>query len=136
MMRLTRRYRFSASHRLHSGDLTADQNRDLYGKCNNPHGHGHDYILDVGVSGPLDRSTGRVVAVPSLDALVRDSVLRDLDHRNLNADAPEFAQTPATTENLAIAIRQRLLEHWPAAWPRLETVRLQETRRNRFELKV
>ena len=140
MMHVTRRYRFSASHRLHSETLPEDRNREVYGKCNNQHGHGHDYVLDVGVVGPLEESTGQVVNIAALDDLVRRYVLQDFEHRNLNVDVPDFQDIVPTSENLAFAIRDRLATHWsdvfPQAQPRLETIRLQETKRNHFELRA
>jgi len=81
-MRLTRRYKFCASHRLHAAGLSDEENRAVYGKCNNPYGHGHDYVLEVCVKGPLDAETGRVVDVAVLDQLVTGGVLRDLDHNS------------------------------------------------------
>lgn len=138
-MRVTRRYRFSASHRLHSNRFTEGENRELYGKCNNPHGHGHDYVLDVTVAGPLDRESGLVVHVPSLDKLVAGYVLHDFDHRYFNADVPEFQRLIPTSENIIRVIEERLTSQWhtlfPGEWPRLDRIRLQETKRNRFELK-
>ena len=140
MVRLTRRYRFAASHRLHAPGLPEDRNRELYGKCNNPHGHGHNYILEVTVEGPVDESTGRVCDLATLDGLVAQYVLRDLDHKNLNEDAPEFRTSVPTSENLAIAVEQRLKDAWRSGftgeWPRLNRIRLQETRRNSFEQKT
>src|SRR5512136_283461 len=108
MIRLTRRYRFSASHRLHSPALSERENAEVYGKCNNPHGHGHDYVLEVRVSGPLDGASGRVVAVPRLDRLVEEQVLSELRHANLNLDASQIAGDIPTTENLAAGIARRL----------------------------
>src|SRR5438552_18592242 len=83
---LTRRYRFAASHRLHSEHLTKDENEQLYGKCNNPYGHGHNYVVEVSVRGPLDRATGRAVDLPALDGLVAREVLGPFGHRNLNQE--------------------------------------------------
>ncbi len=138
-MRLTRRYRFAASHRLHSPAFTEAQNRDLYGKCNNPYGHGHDYVLDVTAAGPIDVDTGQAVHIPSLDRLVSEYVLRDFDHRYINADLGEFQTLVATSENIMRVIEDRLTAHWseafPGQWPRLEGIRLRETKRNFFELK-
>jgi 6-pyruvoyltetrahydropterin/6-carboxytetrahydropterin synthase len=133
-MRLTRRYRFSASHRLDTPALTPEENRELYGKCNNPHGHGHDYVLDITVEGPVD-AHGQVVNREAMDALVRKRVLGRLDHKNLNADVPELAGSVTTTENLAKLVRGALAEGWtlPA---RLARVRISETARNTFELEV
>ena len=136
MMRLTRRYRFAASHRLHSAALSVEQNRRIYGRCNNPCGHGHDYVLEVSVRGPVDPRTGCVVAVGALDTLVRHRVVSAFDHRNLNADVAEFAQSVPTTENLARVVAGRLCAAWPPAWPRLERIRILETRRNSVELLI
>src|SRR5258708_544763 len=133
-MRLTRRYRFAASHRLNTDALTPEENAHLYGKCNNPFGHGHDYILDVSVEGPLDAS-GQIVGRDALDALVLQQVLVRVDHRNLNCDLPELQRQVPTTENLAFAIEAMLLRQWklPA---RLARVRISETARNTFELET
>jgi 6-pyruvoyltetrahydropterin/6-carboxytetrahydropterin synthase len=133
-MRLTRRYRFAASHRLNSNALTPDENARLYGKCNNPFGHGHDYVLDVSVEGPVD-SSGQIVDRNALDALVQERVLRHVDHRDLNCDVPELQRQVATTENLAFAIERMLTGDWtlPA---RLARVRISETARNTFELET
>lgn len=132
-MQLTRRYRFCASHRLDSPALTPDENRRLYGKCNNPYGHGHDYVLSVTVDGPV-AADGQLVDRRALDALVTEQVLVRLDHKNLNVDVPELSHSVPTTENLASAIRQALKSRWtlPA---RLEHVRISETDRNIFELR-
>lgn len=136
MIRLTRSYPFSASHRLHVATLSNQANTDLYGKCNNPYGHGHNYLLEVTVSGDLESKTGRVVNVGELDKFVRDSVVNDLDHRNLNEDIPEFAQTVPTTENLVTMIQERLKAAWPASFPKLSRIRIFETRKNIFEVQV
>lgn len=137
-MTLTRRYRFSASHRLHAPSLADSENARIYGKCNNLYGHGHDYVLDVSVRGPLDEDTGRIVDLDSLDRLVRTEILDAFEHRNLNADVPAFSAVAPTTENLAIEIRRRLASAWerafPAGVPALDRIRIQETRRNIFEL--
>lgn len=137
MIRVTRRYRFSASHRLYAEGLSEATNRELYGKCSNPHGHGHDYVVEVSVRGPVEPRSGRAVDVAALDGLVRDEVLRAFDHRNLNADVEELGGVVPTTENLALEIRRRLAGGWPRAfrgeWPKLERIRIQETKRNAFE---
>jgi len=134
MMRLTRRYRFAASHRLHSPALSEEENREVYGKCANPYGHGHNYVLDVTVEGPVD-DNGQVADRMSLDRLIRERVLVRMEHRNLNQDLPEFASAVPTTENLAAAIRAMLLEHWTLR-PRLAHLRISETDRNTFDLEV
>jgi len=140
MIRVTRRYRFAASHRLHSDKFSEQENSELYGKCNNPYGHGHDYILDVTTAGPIDAVSGQAVNVQALDALVRAQVLKDVDHRYLNADVAEFKRLVPTSENIIRVIEDRLKSGWsqpfPGEWPRLESIRLQETRRNRFESRV
>ncbi len=134
MTRLARRYRFSASHRLHTARLSAEANRETYGKCNNPFGHGHNYVLEVRVSGQVDAATGRVIAPLALDALVRAEVVDRYDHADLNS-LPEFAALVPTTENLAVVIERRLTDRWPADWPRLDAIGIEETRRNKFELR-
>jgi 6-pyruvoyltetrahydropterin/6-carboxytetrahydropterin synthase len=137
-MQLTRRYHFSASHRLHSQELSAQANHDLYGKCNNPYGHGHNYEVEVTVSGPIDPPTGRVVDLKDLDTLVKGQVTGPFDHRNLNEEVEEFQQLVPTTENLGMIINQRLREAWLRAFPQrvpaLERVRIYETARNIFEI--
>ncbi len=133
-MRLTRRYRFAASHRLDVPALGVEENRRLFGKCNNPYGHGHDYVLDVTVEGRPDAS-GQLANRGELDALVGERILERLDHRNLNVDVTEMAGIVPTTENLASAIRTALSADWPFA-ARLAKVRVSETDRNMFELEA
>ncbi len=127
---LTRRYRFSASHRLHSVEMSAEENRATYGKCNNPHGHGHNYTLEVTVSGPVDQSTGMVCNLVDLDGVVEREVLSRYDLSNLNT-LQEFAQLVPTTENLSVEIFEILQRRFPQA--HLERVRLEETMMNSFE---
>ncbi len=137
MIRLTRRYTFCASHRLHTDRLSDAANRELYGKCNNPYGHGHNYVLEVSVWGPVDAATGCAADLGALDALVRE-VLRAFDHRNLNEQVPELAGVVPTTENLALEIEKRLKARWSAVsrnqWPKLARIRIAETKRNSFEI--
>jgi 6-pyruvoyltetrahydropterin/6-carboxytetrahydropterin synthase len=127
---LTRRYRFSASHRLHSAEMSADENRATYGKCNNPHGHGHNYTLEVTVSGPVDPNTGMVCNLVDLDGFVEKGVLARYDLENLNT-LKEFTQTVPTTENLCVEIFEILQRGFQNA--HLERVRLEETLMNSFE---
>jgi len=138
MIRVTRRYEFSASHRLNAPGLSETENQRLYGKCNNPFGHGHNYVLDVSVRGPLDSRSGRAVDLTVLDALVRDRVIQALDRRNLNEEIEHFSSVVPTTENLGLFIHERLKQHWgatfPGEWPQLEKVRIAETERNIFEV--
>ena len=133
-MRLTHRYRFSASHRLQSPALSAEENRRLYGKCNNPYGHGHDYVLDITLEGLCDDS-GQVVCRDALDSLVSKRVLAPFDHKNLNCDVPELRAMVPTTENLALVIREMLEKDWPVP-ARLARLRISETDRNVFELEI
>ena len=104
MFRVTRRYAFAASHRLHSPQLGDDENRRVYGKCNNPYGHGHNYLIDVSARGPADASTGLAVNVIALDELVRRQVLEPFGNSNLNADTNAFEGIAPTSENLAVEI--------------------------------
>jgi 6-pyruvoyltetrahydropterin/6-carboxytetrahydropterin synthase len=131
---LTRRYRFSASHRLHCGDMTDEQNRSVFGKCNNPHGHGHNYIVDVTVAGPVDAATGMVCNLVDLDALAERQILTPYDHRNLNA-LPQFAKCVPTTENLAVIVFNSLAGDRAISGiaARLVGVRVEETGNNAFE---
>ena len=127
---LTRRYLFSASHRLHSGELSEAENQATYGKCNNPHGHGHNYTLEVTVSGQVNPKTGMVCDLIELDHAVQREVLERFDHENLNAHQ-EFAAIVPTTENLCRAVF-RLLK--ARLHPReLEYVRVEETENNFFQ---
>ena len=138
MFHVTRRYAFSASHRLHSVSLSEAANRALYGKCNNPHGHGHNYIVEVTVRGPLDPITGRAVDTAALDELVRLQVLAPFDHHNLNTEVAVFAGVVPTSENLGFEICRRLQRNWketfPHEWPKLQKIRIGETPRNIFEV--
>jgi len=138
MISLTRRYQFSASHRLHSSALSQSENSRVYGKCNNPFGHGHDYILEITVGGPVSPETGLIISVPALDSFVERHVLRLVAHRNLNLDVPPFAHLVPTTENLALVIASFIRRHWPDSFGDSEAypyrVRLDETDRNRFEI--
>ena len=127
---LTRRYLFSASHRLHSQDMTEAENRELYGKCNNPYGHGHNYALEVTVSGQVNPATGMICNLVELDDAVRRQVLERFDHENLNLRA-EFEGVVPTTENLGETIFNILQQSFRAA--HLEKVRLEETMMNSFE---
>jgi 6-pyruvoyltetrahydropterin/6-carboxytetrahydropterin synthase len=127
---LTRRYIFSASHRLHRDDLSETENRVVYGKCNNPHGHGHNYALEVTVSGQVNPATGMVCNLVDLDEAVKREVLERFDHVNLNL-RPEFSSQVPTTENLSEAIFDILKQSFQAA--HLEKVRLEETAMNSFE---
>ena len=127
---LSRRYVLSASHRLYSEAYSEEQNRAVYGKCANPHGHGHNYVVEVTVGGQVDPVTGMVCDLAELDGCVQTNVINRFDHTNLNFDALFTAQVP-TTENLCIAIHNLLAEHFVHA--DLERVRVEETQNNFFE---
>ena len=127
---LTRRYIFSAAHRLHSDELSESDNVATYGKCNNPYGHGHNYALEVTVNGQVSPQTGMICNLAELDDAVRRDVLDRFDHENLNA-RQEFAAVVPTTENLCEVIFNILKQSFPAA--HLEKVRLEETMMNSFE---
>jgi 6-pyruvoyltetrahydropterin/6-carboxytetrahydropterin synthase len=127
---LTRRYMFSASHRLHSAAMTAEENRATYGKCNNPHGHGHNYALEVTVSGRVDERTGMVCNLVDLDSFVQREILERFDLQNLNT-LPDFAAAVPTTENLCRVIYDILQRGFHFA--HLQKVRFEETMMNSFE---
>jgi 6-pyruvoyltetrahydropterin/6-carboxytetrahydropterin synthase len=127
---LGRRYRFSASHRLHSLHLSEEENCSVFGKCNNPHGHGHNYVLEVSLSGNVDPATGMIANLADLDAFVGHQVLEEFDHKSLNEDVAAFRDKVPTTENLCIEIYQRL-KSFPEA--KLERISVQETGNNSFE---
>ena len=126
----TRAYTFSASHRLHNDALSAEANHETFGKCNNPHGHGHNYRIEVTVGGAIDLQTGMVINMETLDAVVTKNVLARFDHMNLNLD-PLFADRVSTTENLSIAIFEILQAALKPAI--LEKIRIEETENNFFE---
>src|ERR1700678_322473 len=124
---ITRRYRFTASHRLHSPLLTDDQNREMYGKCNNPHGHGHDYEVELTVRGEVHPVTGRVVDIATLDSLAETRILAPFRYRDLN----KAMDAIPTTENLGTEVNRRLRAVWTETFaggtPTLEKVRIRET---------
>jgi 6-pyruvoyltetrahydropterin/6-carboxytetrahydropterin synthase len=127
---LTRRYRFAASHRLHSPKLSEEENRRIYGKCSNPYGHGHNYVVEVTLTGQVDPATGMVANLGELDPFVESEVIEAFDHKYLNEEIPEFQICVPTTENVCREIYHRLVK-FPAA--RLERVRVEETSKNSFE---
>ncbi|MFN3689464.1 MAG: 6-carboxytetrahydropterin synthase [Fimbriimonadales bacterium] len=129
---MTRVYTFSAAHRLYNPQLSEEANRALYGKCANPHGHGHDYRLEITVKGVPDPLTGMVMNLTELDALVSNEVLTHLDHKFLNAETPPFDQIPPTSENLVVFIVERLRPRLQGG-VQLAKVRLWETPRSCFE---
>jgi len=127
---LGRRYHFAASHRLHTTKLSEEENNRVFGKCNNPYGHGHNYTLEVRFSGPVDHATGMIANIADLDAFVNERVIEPFDHRSLQDEVPAFRHAVPTTENLCVEIFQRL-KTFPVAT--LEAVRVEETSNNSFE---
>jgi len=130
-MTLTRSYEFAASHRLDSPALSPQENLEVFGKCNNAAGHGHNYLLEVTVAGEPDPTTGMILNMDDLDRLVAELVVDRYDHKNLNVDIPEFQGKVTTSEIVALEIFDRLKHRLPA---KLERVRLHETARNVFEV--
>ena len=121
MVYLTRKAEFSASHYYHNPDLTPEENQRIYGKSGNPNGHGHNYTLEVTVKGEVDPRSGFVVDLKKLKEILNREVLDALDHRFLNKEVPEFSKQIPTTENLVIAIWQRIQ-------PKLQTAQLHRVR--------
>src|SRR5213080_3937689 len=107
MVYLTRKAEFSASHYYHNPRFSSEENQRIFGKCNNPNGHGHNYVLEVTVKGEVNRHTGFVVDLKQLKKILQSEVLDAMDHRFLNKEVPEFSSRIPTTENLAIAVWQR-----------------------------
>ena len=136
VVHLTRRYWFSASHRLHNPSLPDADNLQIYGKCNNPGGHGHNYFLEVSVAGPVDPRTGMVINLADLDRRVEADIIERFHQGNLNEDG-DFHQTVPTTENLCVEIYRIMSQGWstldPAGKASLERIRLEETGSNFFE---
>jgi 6-pyruvoyltetrahydropterin/6-carboxytetrahydropterin synthase len=133
-VRLTRLYRFAAAHRLHTPALTDEQNRATYGKCANPHGHGHNYEIELTVRGGVDPVTGRVIDLSELDEFAERELLSPFHHRNLNSEIAAFRTAVPTTENLARELDRRLRIAWPKSWPQMEKIRIRETDRNICEI--
>jgi 6-pyruvoyltetrahydropterin/6-carboxytetrahydropterin synthase len=125
----TRAYVFSAAHRLHAPALSDEQNRAIYGKCNNPNGHGHNYTVEVTVQAPVDEVTGMVIDLAEMDRTVR-AVLRRLDHRHLDREITAFAEQPSTAENIVVFLWHELAPHFEG---RLAHLKLWETKNNIFE---
>ena len=128
---VTRLLRFNAAHRVHNPALSDEENRRLFGKCNNPNWHGHNYTLEVSVRGPVEERTGYVMDLGALRALVEESVVDEIDHRNLNVDVPFMQGIIPTTENIVVAVWRRLE---PRIAPvRLVRLKLWETENNYVE---
>ena len=125
---LTRRAVFSASHRLHSNQLSQEENRQLFGKCNHPHGHGHNYTIEVTVRGEVDPRTGIVMNLTELKAAIEETVMRRMDHRNFNTDLPEFQNLNPTAENIAVVCWKMLEDRLPQGL--LHEIVIRETENN------
>ena len=124
---LTRIESFSAAHRLHSPHLDDESNKVLYGKCNNPHGHGHNYKVEVTVKGKVDKKTGMVLNITDLKNIIQATIMETLDHKNLDKDVPYFKENISTTENLCVYIWQLLSHHLQGL---LHRVKIHETDKN------
>jgi 6-pyruvoyltetrahydropterin/6-carboxytetrahydropterin synthase len=131
IVRVTRRLHFSAGHRLHNPELSDAENREVYGLCNNPSGHGHNYGLEVTLRGAVDERTGYVFDLKRLKGVVEEVILGDLDHANLNVDVPWLEGVIPTAENLAVSIWGRLESVLPPGM--LECVTVAESERNLVE---
>ena len=136
MTTLTKRYGFAASHRLFAPSLSEQRNREVFGKCANPFGHGHNYFLEVSIEGEPDPCSGMVAQRSALDRWVQDAVIERIDHTHLNSEVAEFQELVPTSENLLVVIEGWLRTAWPEHFPgepvRLAGLRLEETPRNSF----
>lgn len=128
IVHLIRRTQFSASHRLHSDDLSPEENLRIFGKCNNVHGHGHNYILEVTVRGKIVPETGMVMNLTDLKNAIDETVMQSLDHRHLNLDVLEFRDLNPTAENIAVVIWKKLEKKIPSGF--LYEIKLYETENN------
>lgn len=133
MVYVTRREVFSASHRLHNDSLSEDENKEVFGKCNNPNSHGHNYILEVVVKGDIDKRTGYVIDLKKLKTIIIENVIRKVDHKNLNTDVDFLKGMVTTTENLAVSIWEQLVNKIPSG--KLHLIRIKETENNYIEYK-
>lgn len=133
MLYITRREVFSSAHRLHNSDLTDEENHNLFGKCNNPNGHGHNYTLEVIVAGEIDERTGYVVDLKELKTIIIDNVIKKVDHKHLNHDVDFLDGINPTTENFAVKIWDQLVDKIPSG--KLYSVKLYETENNYIEYK-
>ncbi|XP_065109424.1 6-pyruvoyl tetrahydrobiopterin synthase [Paramisgurnus dabryanus] len=126
---ITRVQSFSACHRLHSKSLSDEENKKIYGKCNNPNGHGHNYTVEVTVRGKIDKNTGMVMNLTDLNLIIEDVIMKQLDHKNLDLDVPYFANVVSTTENLAVFIWDNVAKH--LAPNMLYEIKMHETDKNK-----
>ena len=128
---VTRRLRFNAAHRVHNPELSDEENRRLFGKCNNPNWHGHNYVLEVSLTGPIDERTGYVVDLGQLKKIVEHELIEQVDHRNMNVDVPFMRGINPTAENIVVACWRVIEPHVAPA--RLTRLVLHETENNWVE---
>lgn len=133
MILITRREMFSSSHRLYNQNFSDDENERVFGKCNNPNGHGHNYILEVIVIGEIDTNTGYVVDLKVLKEIIRENVIKKVDHKNLNLDVDFLKNKIPTAENIAVGIWNQLVNKIPSG--KLYSIKLYETENNYVEYK-
>jgi 6-pyruvoyltetrahydropterin/6-carboxytetrahydropterin synthase len=131
MLYVTRREVFSASHRLYKPELTDEENEEIFGKCSNPNGHGHNYTLEVVVCGKLNPNTGYVIDLKLLKKIIRENVIKKIDHKNLNIDVDFLNGIIPTTENIAISIWNELVNKIPSG--KLYSIKIYETENNYIE---
>ena len=140
MTRLTKRYCFSASHRLFTQQFSEERNLEIFGKCANPHGHGHNYYLEVSLSGDPDSRSSMNLSRKDFDQWVHHSVIERVDHTHLNTDIEAFSQLVPTAENILATIEQWLRDDWEKQFPgrtlNLDALRLEETPRNSFQINM
>lgn len=133
MVYVTRRESFSSAHRLNNPNLSVDENKMIFGKCNNPNGHGHNYVLEVVVAGSIDPVTGYVFDLKKLKQIMTENIIAKVDHKNLDLDVDFLKGVISTTENLAVAFWQQLVDKIPSG--KLYSVKLYETENNYIEYK-
>ncbi|MCB0750157.1 MAG: 6-carboxytetrahydropterin synthase [Ignavibacteriae bacterium] len=131
MIYVTRREVFAASHRLHNENLTDEENSKIFGKCNNPNGHGHNYILEVVIAGEIDKTTGYVIDLKELKTILIENIIRKVDHKHLNFDVDFMHGINPTTENFAVRIWDELVDKIPSG--KLHAIKLRETENNFIE---
>jgi 6-pyruvoyltetrahydropterin/6-carboxytetrahydropterin synthase len=136
MIAVTRKVEFSAAHRLFNPDWDDATNREVFGKCSNPHGHGHNYVLNVSVTGPLDEESGMIVNVSTLGSLLQREVVDTLDHRNLNTDVDFLKGVITTMENIAVKLAERLKPPLEDLGLRLVRLELSESTKNSVTLEL
>lgn len=134
VVHFSRRYRLSASHRLHTPRLSEQENRDAFGKCNNPYGHGHNYVIEVTVAGPVDSATGMVVDMVALDELAKREMVERWDHTNLNDDPVFAGEYVPSTENFVFEVEKIFARGAAELGVRLVRVRIEETSNNSFDV--